>query len=675
LPALLAASRLRPTVRQSALALAAVMLVVYLWSLGATGPWDPWETHYGEVARQIVVRHDPLDLWWQPGNGGPDGAAEKSFASKPALPFWLMALSMKLFGVGTSPDPGEMVRSPWPELAIRLPSLLAGMGGALFLGWVAARLSRPRAGVLVALVLATTPQWAIVTRQALTDMFFVVPVAVAAGAWLMAWYQPDRELQTRALGRLRARIPWDRAYAGFVLVLILAAIVPLAVLHAHSFDPLTWKQFGRIARRAQGLRDIQQHMWIYWGLVALVVVATSRWRRRSQVWMGVLYLAAGLSLIGKGLIGPGLVGVIVLVDLVVTGRWDRLRRAGLPIGAVLFVLPSFPWHHAMMLYRGEGWARELIVENNLMRFGTGEQKQAVGGFAFYLETLGLAALPWVAVVPAALVAAVRSLGRTGEDEEPRAALARFGVQWFAISLLVLSYSTTKYYHYLLPALPPLALVVGGWLDRTLDDRGRSLAAAVLCALGLALLVAIVRDAIHSPAWLAHLTTYLYTGMWTEGAPPLDRLALTCAPFAVGLSLWAIGRARAAIGAFALSGVLTTAVVVDDYLPAASESWSQRSALRIYYDERREGDRLVSWWFYYRGETFLSKADIWVLKNPDKKALGELVEEHRGQDHSLWFITTSAHASRLRSNLPADLRDAVVERWVSFHYALLRVDVP
>ncbi len=48
----------------------------------------------------------------------------------------------------------------------------------------------------------------------------------------------------------------------------------------------------------------------------------------------------------------------------------------------------------MVLYRGDRWVSELIIQNNLQRFSTGEQKQAVGGFAFYLETLGLAALPW-----------------------------------------------------------------------------------------------------------------------------------------------------------------------------------------------------------------------------------------------------------------------------------------
>ena len=189
----------------------ATLLIVALntTTIALCGPWDPWETHYGEVARQILVRDDPLDLWWRPGYG-PDGNAENTFWSKPALPFWLMALSMAIFGVGTRPAADELVRSPLPELALRLPSLLAGLLCAAFLGYVVWRLLRDdsaaasrgpssaaRAGIFTAVVLSTMPQWALVGRQALTDMFFVAPVVVAMGAWALAWLQPDRELRAR----------------------------------------------------------------------------------------------------------------------------------------------------------------------------------------------------------------------------------------------------------------------------------------------------------------------------------------------------------------------------------------------------------------------------------------------------------------------------------------------
>ncbi|MCH9688771.1 MAG: hypothetical protein K0V04_45485 [Deltaproteobacteria bacterium] len=741
-----------------ALLLALIVLAINLASMGTTGAWDPWETHYGEVARQIVVRHDPIDLWWHAGNGGPDATTETTFWSKPVLPFWLMALSMKVFGVGAGPDPAELVQPFWPEFALRLPSMIAGLGSAALLGFVAWRQVSPRAGIVTAVVLVTMPQWAIASRQALTDMIFMGPVVLAVAAWMLAWGEPDRPLRRRGTG-VRS-VPWDRAYLMFVVVLVIAAIVPLAVIHQHSFDPGAWARVGRSPKFAQGLRDIQSHMFIYWGLVVLVLGRSLRWKRRSEAWMGVMYLAAGLSLIGKGLIGPGLIGAVVLVHLVVSGRWDLLRRCGLPTGIALFALAGFPWHHAMVLFRGERWINELIIQNNLARFGTGEQKQAVGSFGFYLETLGLAALPWSAVVPLALGTAFGMFGRrssatsdpssdsegdssaargdavsnaspavagdpasadaasgdgaavvanavpdraaaegpsdaaardgaaTGSDapfedyaiartpEQRRRALHQFALLWFAVSLFAIGYSVTKYYHYLLPCLPPLALLIGLWIEDRLSRKSSSRTTLVVGALvGVAILVAVIRDASHTTAWLAHLTTYLYTGMWRTGGPGVHALPWLVLPFAVGLILWVAWRRRAALAAFVLSGLLTTGWVIVDYLPAASENWSQRTGIRMYYDQRAPDDRLVSWWFYYRGETWFSKGDVWVMKDHNRKELAELFTEYEGRGASLWFITVEPHARRLQGQIPQKYRGSVEVMHESFHYVLLRVHVP
>ena len=710
-----------------AVLLALTIVAIYSISIGACGPWDPWETHYGEVARNIVVRGDPMDLWWRPGYG-PHGKREGVFASKHALPFWAVAASFELFGVGAKPAADEMVRGWLPELALRLPSLLAGLATIALLGWCVARLVHWRAGLLTAAVLATMPQFAIITRQAVTDMFFVGPVALAMVGWAMAWLQPERAMRTR--GRGLTEIPWDRAWLGFMVVFVLGAVVPLAVVHQHVLDPDTIQRVAAWKRTATAtvddLHTIGRQLIVYWVVIAAIVLRSLRWRQRSQAWMGIVYVAGGLSLMGKGMIGPGIIGLLILVHMLVTGRMHLLwqRRCELAVGILLFVVTCFPWHHAMAIFRGEGWVNELIVVNNLARFASGEQKQAVGGFAFYLRTLGLAALPWSAVVPPALWAAfvafrrqlpvtagagdapngdpvtLAELDASDRPSDPAGELHRLALLWFVISFGLITYSVTKYYHYLVPCLPPLAIVVGLWLDglgsglstqptRSSSPDGTpgvprlSTPAVLACALaGCAILFMVVRATLDEPAWVAHLTTYLYTGMWRQGAAPVDRMIWCVLPFGLGLLLWIAHRGRLAIGAMVLSALLTTTWVIDDYLPATSENWSQRTAFRYIFDHaeldengKLAHDRILSWWFYYRGETYFAKANIWVSMEPDREALRKQIDKDRGKGITYWVMTTAKHAERASAHFPADLRDRIEPVYANFHYALLKVEIP
>ncbi|HEY6037757.1 MAG TPA: hypothetical protein VIV58_25925, partial [Kofleriaceae bacterium] len=102
------------------------LVLVILVSLGVLVPgiWkyslvDPWETHYGEVARVMLQDKDWVHMDWP---GGMDPKDHEGFRSKPILSFWLMAGSMKVMGVAKNGGySGEMVASEKTMVAIRLP--------------------------------------------------------------------------------------------------------------------------------------------------------------------------------------------------------------------------------------------------------------------------------------------------------------------------------------------------------------------------------------------------------------------------------------------------------------------------------------------------------------------------------------------------------------------------
>ena len=114
--------------RRLCCALLALSAIVYIPFAGNYGMWDPWETHYGEVARQMLERNDFVSQWWP---GSPQDRNE--FWSKPVLTFWLMAMGMTAARLEPGlpmTDPhfhdydAEMANSWRVEWAVRIPFIV-----------------------------------------------------------------------------------------------------------------------------------------------------------------------------------------------------------------------------------------------------------------------------------------------------------------------------------------------------------------------------------------------------------------------------------------------------------------------------------------------------------------------------------------------------------------------
>ncbi len=129
--------------------------------LGSTGLWDPWETHYAEVARRMLTDGDWITLRWR----------QEMFYSKPVGIFWLMAISFKLFGINA-----------W---AARLPFALIGILGVWLSYRFVSKITDTRRGLWAAGVLATTPFYYIISRQAITDIPFAVFMLGALGSFII----------------------------------------------------------------------------------------------------------------------------------------------------------------------------------------------------------------------------------------------------------------------------------------------------------------------------------------------------------------------------------------------------------------------------------------------------------------------------------------------------------
>ncbi len=176
----------------------------------------------------------------------------------------------------------------------------------------------------------------------------------------------------------------------------------------------------------------------------------------------------GLAVLSKGLVGPAVAFFAVLPLL-----WESPRRILDLCGAktlLPFAAVALPWYVACYLRNGQAFLDEFIWKHHVERFTSASLEHVQPGW-FYLPVLLLFLLPW-----APLLVTLRP-GEIWADRR-----TRFLAGWAAGSTLFFSVSVNKLPGYILPVLPPLAILLGiAWARR--PSRF-----AALCSAGSLLLV-------------------------------------------------------------------------------------------------------------------------------------------------------------------------------------------
>lgn len=536
-------------------AVLSLLCLLYLPFTGAYGLWDPWETHYGEVARQMASRNDWISLWWP---GSPQDPASGVFFSKPVLTFWLMALSLKVFRLGhASPAFFDEMTVGWrAEWALRLPFVLLGIIGVLGMYHLVRRVVSRRAALWSTLVLATSTQWSLITRQAMTDMAFVAPMTLAvvfAGLALLPQRRDPEdpstplvdlkeELPRRTIRLFGQELSWphSRAFYGFV------ALFGLLVLPQLVTNLIQLKSFS-VVIRGHGYRVAGPvAMLPFCMLFVLSLLWCAQVRNRRSIYLWTAYVFCGLATLAKGPAGLGMPVLTLGLFLVLTGRLSELvgaRRDVQPTGFLLklpeplreiwsyqgglelsrglsvFLCVAAPWFVAMIARHGMPFWMELIGDNYVHR-AQGRHGDR-GTFEYYLQQITSGMFPWSGVVAAAAVWLGRWLKGSDEQGAARRQLVLLCLAWFVIDFGIVTLVNTKFHHYILPALPALAILAGLLLDDlctpvSLLLRRQQRALMMLVAVPVTYLAG--RDLANYPARIGWLFNYDYVNVPNVGRP-------------------------------------------------------------------------------------------------------------------------------------------------------------
>jgi 4-amino-4-deoxy-L-arabinose transferase-like glycosyltransferase len=169
--------------------------------------------------------------------------------------------------------------------------------------------------------------------------------------------------------------------------------------------------------------------------------------------------ACALNVLTKGLIGVVFPLGIVVLFLLLYGRLNHLRRWHPLSSLLVFLVIAAPWHIAAAA-QNSGFLWFYFVNEHVLRYlnrRVPRDYDTVPLLLFWgLLVVWLA--PWIAFL------------RLRVKDRGRALL----VLWAGCVMVFFSFSTRQEY-YSLPALPPLALLIGGWMAMEEKHPGRRLA--------------------------------------------------------------------------------------------------------------------------------------------------------------------------------------------------------
>ncbi len=224
---------------------------------------------------------------------------------------------------------------------------------------------------------------------------------------------------------------------------------------------------------------------------------------RPSVWLcWGLAASVALNVLTKSLIGLAFPGIIILLYLAATGKLRFLGRMRLVSSAAVFLVVAAPWHILAALRNPaqpngpeKGFLWFYFVNEQFLRYLNRRIPHDYGKvpLALFWALTAIWLVPWSCYLGQAIAELPGrwSKWRGGMNARERGNL--LAAIWAFVILLFFSFSSRQEY-YMLPALPALALLLGGWLGRegeydrrNLRRRSAEWISAVLMGAGIAAL--------------------------------------------------------------------------------------------------------------------------------------------------------------------------------------------
>jgi 4-amino-4-deoxy-L-arabinose transferase-like glycosyltransferase len=173
--------------------------------------------------------------------------------------------------------------------------------------------------------------------------------------------------------------------------------------------------------------------------------------RRACRWMLVSWLFLALAIMTKGVVALAIAGGVVVIYMVWQRDWAVWRTLQLLPGLALMLLITVPWF-VLVTRANDDFLQFFFIHEHLLRYTTLEARR-VEPWWYFIAILIAGVLPWAWQMIAALADGWRTTVVQGQFD-----VRRLLWVWCMFVLVFFSLSGSKLAPYILPVLPPLALL-------------------------------------------------------------------------------------------------------------------------------------------------------------------------------------------------------------------------
>jgi 4-amino-4-deoxy-L-arabinose transferase-like glycosyltransferase len=309
--------------------------------------------------------------------------------------------------------------------------------------------------------------------------------------------------------------------------------------------------------------------------------------------LGVATIACGYVFLGLAVLGKGPVAIILAAGIgtcfwLLDERGIALRKWRILIGTIVTAAISLPWFWLAFRQNGYSFISTFFLNHNLARYVTGIHHHSQP-FYFFVPVIIALLFPWSGWLVLLIKSPIKEIRRWREWDPGMIFLHC----WAIFPIIFFSFSDSKLAGYILPSLPPVALIMGMRFSNFLDDnlvktRQMKIGSYLSAAFSLAI-------AIAAPIYFQKEFGNYKIGLL------IGAIILIASLIGLAFNQWS--KKNRLFEACALQGLLAVVITVQLAFPIIGTYHSAREIGLKALEVQRKGEPIVTYGYFHHSLNF------------------------------------------------------------------------